>query len=173
MKRLLLCGVALVIFWPAVAVAQKVIQPEECILRALRGGAKQENATMIQYSCVRQYIRSVEARAISVPLKYFAKSKIEWFRETPAFPEPLPEHIIVRLKNDSKDRIIFADVGLADAKGNNPQFYTAYAEYPIDPGTVGILRADVLTGTTGEKAAQSFWDTHTWIFRAVYGVARQ
>lgn len=173
MKILVSCGAFVVIFLPAVSVAQNVIQPDQCILKTLRGDAKQENTTMIRYNCVRQYIRSVEPKAISVPLKYFSESRIEWFPEMPGLPEPMPEHIIVRLKNDSRDQVIFADVVLADAKGNNPQSYRAYADYPIDPGTVGILRADVLTGTTGEKAAESFWSTHTWAFRAVYGVAAQ
>lgn len=110
MKRLLLNSLYLLVFLPILTVAQNTIQPDACVLKALQGGAKQDNATMIRFACVHQYIRAMESRAISVPLAYFLESRVEWFPETQAFPEPIPEHIIVSLKNDSKDQIIFADV---------------------------------------------------------------
>lgn len=146
------------------------IEPEDCILNALKSGAKQENAGFIRFNCVRKYIRSVESNAVSVSLKYFVESKIEWFPETPALPDPIPEKIIVRLKNNSMDRVISADVVLAAKNSNKRPVYRAYADYPIDPGTVGTLTANVLASTSDKQSPNNFWDNHIWALKAVYGV---
>lgn len=126
---------------------------------------------MVRYNCVNQYIRSVEPKAISVPVEQFSKSIVEWYPTVPAFPDPIQEHLLVRLKNESKLRIIAADIILTNGKAAGSDIYKAYAEYPVEPGTVGTLRVEVITGTS-EQATKSFWKKHAWGFGAVYGVPR-
>lgn len=176
---ILLIATAAGFVWPVSAGAQEVVEPERCILDTLKSAPKDSAAT-IRSTCVRQYIKAVEPRAVPLPTLAFTHGTAEWFPTTSTLFGTIQERIVVRLKNDSGSKVIAADVSLIDTKTGDRQTYKAYAAFPIDPETVGTLEADVLTNsgdpifqdTTGNaEAKRSFWKTHQWELDAVYGVS--
>jgi hypothetical protein len=159
-------ALAIAFFCIDFAVAQKVIEPEACILDTLKGAAAQQAAAMVRFNCVRQYIRAVEGKAVAAPISYFTTSKLMWYPAIAGLPTGIAERIVVNLKNDSELRIIYADIVLSNNKTKNQDVVRAYALRPIDPRTVGRLEADTNTG------AKDFASEWSWGFEAVYGVPR-
>jgi hypothetical protein len=146
------------------ALGQSIIEPEQCILDALKS-APPDSAAMIRWNCVRRYIKAVEPKAISLPLADFTHASLQWFPSMQAFPNPVPERIVITLKNNAPITIISADIVIMNIATKKSQTYTAYADYPIDPNTVGTLEADVISGFTGRDFNKHF----EWGYVAVYG----
>ncbi len=155
----------LVVFLSSPAFGQPNIEPEQCILDTLKS-APPDSAAMVRWNCVHMYIKAVEARATPLPLGDFTTASLQWFASIPAIPDPLPEHIIVTLKNNSASQIISADIIIINRATKKQQTYRAYADYPIDHDTVGSLETEVMTGFSGGDFGKRF----QWGFSAVYGV---
>ena len=73
MKRALF-AFATLLSAPVSAFAEGVIEPETCVLDALKSGALKENAYLIQFNCMKQYVRAVERTATKAPIEYFSSS---------------------------------------------------------------------------------------------------
>jgi hypothetical protein len=160
------CTLAITFLCLDFAAAQKVIEPEACILDTLKGSAAQQAAAMVHRNCVRQYIRAVEGEALAAPLAFFATSTMTWYPPMSAIPTGIAERIVVNLKNDSEFRIIYADIILLNGKTKKRDVVRAYATSVVDPRTVGTLEAQTNTG------AKEFSGEWSWGFEAVYGVPR-
>jgi hypothetical protein len=62
-----IAAIAALVFLGAPASAQKIVEPEQCILDTLKGSASKDATYIVQINCVRQYLRAVDGIAIDVP----------------------------------------------------------------------------------------------------------
>jgi hypothetical protein len=151
---LLFCGIAV----------SGALEPEACILDTLKGGAAKESLQMIRWNCVSLYLKSAERYATLADSSLFASATAQWSPAGTPFTSNR-ERFVVTLKNGSEDRIISADVAILNKKTKQQEVYRAYVDYPIDPGTVGRLEFESITGATDD-----FWKQYTWGLVKVYVV---
>lgn len=159
--------------WYGLTFAQKVEEPEDCILNTLRNsGAAANNAAMVRYNCVRRYFRQVEPMAKAIDASSFPQATATWTPQIQAFPEPIPSYLKVTLKNDTVWRVISAGATIVDKETNRSESYHLLADSPIDPLSVGSLSAKILwDGKSGNDPAK-FWSSHAWALTVVYGVPK-
>jgi hypothetical protein len=152
---------------PKVPVAE---DPEECVATALKAsGHAAGNIAALRYACVRKYIQLVEPGAVRVEETRVRNPTLAWFPQMQAFPNSIPPHVTLTIKNDSALRVIGAAVILMEKKTKATQTYRLIADAPIDPYRVGTLSGDVLLDDSSKEPAK-FWPNHDWALIQVTGV---
>lgn len=154
----------------AVSEAQKgelaATPPSQCILDELKHTDK--NAAMIRWNCVHRYIEARLPHARRWVGDIFNNSSIRWYADVPAFPSPISQHAVLTILNTLQhDQIIAADFAISSSTTKSVKTYRAYADFPIDSGTVGTLSAQTIEDSS---STARFWKTHTWVLLAVYSV---
>lgn len=152
--------------------AQKVEEPEDCILRVMQGAAK-DNAWIIRNTCIRRYLKAVEPKAVSVALNLTSSASAYWTPRTTSGYNQFGNEPTIRigLKNNSMYRLVFVVVHLIDKESQVYDTYKIYADSPIEPFSSGEFNSIVKTGdriVTGDE----FWNKYTWSIQFVGGVTR-
>jgi hypothetical protein len=143
--------------------SQSVIEPEACILDALKGGTAKEAMAMVRFNCVRQYIKSVQSIVVNASTEKFGGSTISHYAAIPAMPSEISERLSVSLKNESSLRIVMADIKLTNKKTRVEHTFRGLSDFPIEPRMVGKIDATINLGLAN-------LDDWTWTFANVWGV---
>jgi hypothetical protein len=154
------------------AFAQKAEEPEDCILKALQGAAK-ENAFVVRLNCIRKYLRAVEGKASIVPLNLTSQATAYWTprMSTLGYPYYTESQLRVDIKNNSLSRLIFAVIHITNKETQEIETYKIYADAPIDPFSVGSFTGAIKVSEKIITAAE-FWDKHIWTIQSVNGITK-
>ena len=153
----------------AASVAQKIEQPEECILNTLNGAPVQQapgagtSFYQIRRICNQKYIREVGATAISLPVEEFKSATLEYSRDRlGAFSSSF---FTMKLKNDTGHRLIVVGIGITNkvTQKTEPVKFLA-VDGPVEPFSMGVLYGTVMP----IDDYKTYWDKNTWNIQAVY-----
>jgi len=143
------------------------VSPEACELDELKHVQASEAVTAtVRFNCIRQYILAKLPAAKNVVALGFGDATLSFHPAFQSFPTSTPQSVDVSIHNVSSQQIIAADIYVGP-KNNSASYkiFRVYADFPIDPNTVGTLSGDLLVPI---NEGQSFGDIYQWGFISIW-----
>ena len=155
--------------------AQSPEEPENCILNTLRGKSQSSgsDAGVIRHNCIRKFYKDSELKSTVVNKKLLSQVTLQWFPkiETVGYPYFLNERVRVDIKNNSKSRILYIMIKIANNQKSTVETYKLFAENVVEPFTVGSFYANVILDSV-VNSDNEFFTIYSWDLISVHGLTK-
>jgi hypothetical protein len=153
--------------------AQKIEEPEECLLRVIQSASKDQSG-VIRHACTRKFLKASESRASLVPLNLISNASAYWQPRvtTVGYPNYIESQMRIDVKNNSFQRLIAIVFHLTNNETKAIDTYRIYADSPIEPFSAGFFYGAVKVDERIIYPAE-FLEKYTWSIQSISGISNK